>query len=177
MAEQCREQARLERVLFVPAARPPHKLDRELTAFHYRADMVELAISGHPAMEVCPIENDRPGPSYTVDTLRQLQADMPGNEWFLILGSDSVRDLPGWHQPAQIAALASLLVVQRPGAALPGELAAFRWQVVQSPLIGVSSSDLRQRVGDGRSLRYLVPRAVECYIETHALYRTPGRES
>jgi len=80
MAEQCREQAELQRVLFVLAARPPHKLGRELTPFHQRADMVTLAISGHPSFDVCDIEKDRPGPSYTVDTLRQLHAALPGNQ-------------------------------------------------------------------------------------------------
>jgi len=94
----------------------------------------------------------------------------------LILGSDSLRDLPQWRQPEEIAALASLLVVPRPDAPVPSTLSsAFRVQVVNVPLMDLSSSDLRRRCQQGRSLRYLTPRAVECYIETHKLYSATGQ--
>ena len=181
-AEQCREQARLDQVWFVPAARPPHKLDRVLTPFARRVEMLALAVAGHGAFRVEEIEKDRPGPSYTVDTLQELSARQPEADWHFIMGSDSLPELPSWREPTRILQLARLLVVARPGApvlsvkelkqalGLPAT-EDLRLQVVAAPLIGLSSTDLRQRVREGRSLRYLVPRAVECYILEKRLYR------
>ena len=179
VAEQCREQAKLDLVLFIPAARPPHKLDQPLTSFLHRREMLSLAVAGQPAFRVDDLEKDRQGPSYTVDTLEELQRRQPGSELFLIVGADCLPDLPSWHQPARIVDLACLLIVARPGwtvwpierlrAALgiPGML---RYEVVNVPQIEIASRDLRRRVAAGQSIRYLVPRAVECYIEEHRLY-------
>jgi nicotinate-nucleotide adenylyltransferase len=172
LAEQVREQGRLERVLFVPAARPPHKLDRVLTPFSHRVEMLQLAIAGYPAFQISEMEKDRPGPSYTADTLEQLRQEQAGAELFLLLGSDCLPDLPRWRQPAQIAELATLLVLTRPGwSHVPDPPPPFRFQRIATPLLEISSSDLRLRVQQGRSIRYLVPRSVECYIDTHKLYR------
>jgi nicotinate-nucleotide adenylyltransferase len=172
LAEQCREQARLDRVLFVPAARPPHKRDVALSPFARRVEMLQLAVSGHPVFQISEIEKDRPGPSFTADTLRALRQQYPDDELFLLIGSDSLRDLPTWYEPEQIAELATLLVVLRPSVPLPGDLPKpFRAQTVEMPLLEISSRDLRQRVREGRTIRYFVPRAVECYIETHGLYK------
>ncbi len=172
LAEQAREQARLDRVLFVPAARPPHKQDRPLTSFEHRAEMLRLAIAGYPVFQVSDLEKDRPGPSYTADTLQQLHDQEPADELFLLLGSDCLPDLPHWRQPAQIAELATLLVMARPGwSQAPDPAPPFRFQRIATPLLDTSSGDLRRRVREGRSIRYLTPRAVECYIETHKLYR------
>src|SRR5262245_16024054 len=118
LAEQCREQARLDRVLFVPAARPPHKT-RELTPFHHRAEMRTLAIAGNPAFVVDELEKDRPGPSFTADTLEQLHQREPEAELWLILGADSLFDVPRWYRPERILELAGLLVVGRPGSPPP----------------------------------------------------------
>ncbi len=171
LAEQAREQARLERVVFVPAARPPHKLDRVLTAFDARIEMLQLAVAGYPVFQVSEIEKDRSGPSYTADTLQQLHDQQPHDELFLLLGSDCLPDLPHWRQPAQIAELATLLVMMRPGwSQVADPPPPFRFQRIATPLLDISSSDLRRRVQEGRSIRYLTPRAVECYIETHKLY-------
>jgi nicotinate-nucleotide adenylyltransferase len=173
LAEQCREQAALDRVLFVLAPRPPHKLDKAITAYRHRREMLELAIAGYPVFQISDLERDRTGPSYTVDTLHELQNQQPADEFFLIIGSDSLRDLPSWREPAEIAKLATLLVVDRPDAPAPAELPIyFRMQRIASPLMEISSTDIRQRVQAGRSIRYLTPRAVECYIEAHGLYRT-----
>jgi nicotinate-nucleotide adenylyltransferase len=171
MAEQCREQARLDQVLFIPAARPPHKLAKTLAPFHARQEMLELALAGYPAFQISLVEKDRPGPSYTLLTLEQLQRDRPGAALFLLLGSDCLPDLPGWHQPEAIARLAELLIVARPESASTTPPAYFRWQRIDCPLLEISSTDLRKRVAQGRSIRYFVPRAVECYIEQHGLYR------
>jgi len=177
MAEQCREQARLDEVWFLPAARPPHKQRHQVTPFDKRVEMLELAIAGQPAFRVEEIENERPGPSFLVQTLEDLAARRPDVELHFLIGSDSLHDLPQWRQPERIVELAALLVVPRAGHPLPAEgelrssLGGLRLQVVDMPLIDISSRDLRQRAAEGRSVRYLVPRAVECYIETHRLYR------
>src|SRR5262249_44015799 len=113
LAEQCRDQAKLDQVLFIPAPAPPHKQRKVLTPFAQRVEMLSLAISGQPAFRIDELEKDRAGPSYTVDTLTQLHQTHPGNEWCFILGSDSVRDLPVWYQPRRILELATLLVVAR----------------------------------------------------------------
>src|SRR5262245_11370951 len=99
LAERCRDEAALDTVLFMPAARPPHKLDRPLTPFHHRAEMIELAIAGNPAFRVDRMEEQRAGPSYTVDSLEAIAQREPGAEMFLIVGSDTLLDLPQWHQP------------------------------------------------------------------------------
>jgi nicotinate-nucleotide adenylyltransferase len=179
LAEQCREQGRLDQVWFLPAARPPHKLEQELTSFAQRVEMLHLAIAGQPAFRVEELEKDRPGPGYTAVTLEELHRLHPEHEWLLVIGGDALRDLPGWYQPERIVALAELLVMPRPGADLPPveELrsklgAAVRVQVVDVPLIGISSTALRQKIREGRSVRYLVPRAVEAYIRDKLLYES-----
>jgi nicotinate-nucleotide adenylyltransferase len=182
VAEQCREQANLDQVWFMPSARPPHKRDQTLTPFAQRAEMLALAIAGHPAFRIDEIEKERPGLSFTADTLEELDRVQPGNEWFLIVGSDTLADLPTWHEPARVVARATLLVAARPGAKTPSaegvrhalqlsEGEAVRLQIIASPLIDISSRDLRRRAAEGRSLRYLVPRSVECYVEGKGLYR------
>jgi nicotinate-nucleotide adenylyltransferase len=187
MAEQCREQARLDQVLFIPAARPPHKLDQSTTAWRQRVEMLQLALAGQPAFRVDELEKDRPGPSYTVDTLGELQRRSPDSTLHLILGADCLPDLPAWHEPVKIFELAKVLVVARPGwtiwsvEKLRAELHLplghpLSFQMVAVPLIDIASRDLRQRAHEGRSIRYLVPRAVECYIEMHAVYRSGSTE-
>ncbi len=182
IAEQCREQGRLDEVWFVPAARPPHKQDRPRTPFAQRVEMLRLAIAGQPAFHIEELEQERPGPSYTVDTLAECHRRRPDTDWELILGSDSLRDLSRWYEPVRIVELAGLLVWERPESPVPteAELRAglrlpdsvrLRYQMLTQPLIGISSSYLRRRVAEGRSIRYLVPRAVECYIHEKQLYR------
>ncbi len=183
LAEQCREQARLDRVLFVPAARPPHKPDRVLTPFHVRVEMLTLAISGHPAFQVDELENERPGPSYTVMTLEELKARDPAIDLRLILGGDSLIDLPLWCEPKRILELAGLLVVGRPGWSAPSDrdLRAslsladdfpLRIEFVECPLIEIASRDLRKRFAAGRSVRFQLPRAVEAYVQEKRLYES-----
>jgi nicotinate-nucleotide adenylyltransferase len=183
MAEQCREQASLDQVRFVPAARPPHKLDLSVSQFSDRVEMLRLAVAGNPAFVIDELEANRPGPSYTVDTLETLAAQYPGVALELIIGSDSLGDLPGWREPARILGLAGLLIVKRPGYAslsadqLRAALGVatgdpVRAVEINSPLVDISSNELRKRVAAGRSVRYWTPRAVECYIEAHNLYRS-----
>jgi nicotinate-nucleotide adenylyltransferase len=177
LAEQGREQGRLDQVWFVPAARPPHK-HSELTPFDRRVEMLQLAVAGNPAFRVEEVEKDRAGPSYTADTLDELATKHPGHEWALLVGSDTLRDLPGWHEPRRIVARAEVLVMARPGAAVVplAELreklgAEVRVTVAAMPLVDISSTEVRERLRTGRSVRYLVPRAVEMYAGEKGLYR------
>jgi nicotinate-nucleotide adenylyltransferase len=185
LAEQCREQGRLDLVVFIPAARPPHKPDHVITPFAQRVEMLALAIAGHHAFRIDELEKDRAGPSYTVDTLAELRQRHPGAELALLIGADSLRDFPTWYAPDRIVAQAELLVMARPGAALPPTTAlaeevgtspagGLRIRLVDVPLIGISSTDLRRRVREGKSIRYFVPRAVEMYIADKQLYQTPS---
>ena len=182
LAEQCREQGRLDEVWFVPAGRPPHKQHHAVTPFRHRAEMLRLATAGHAAFRVNELENERPGLSYTVDTLDELKKIQPGAEWFLLVGSDTLAELHEWHDPAGIVRRARLLVMARGGervlsaeelrAALKlPETERVSLDVVEAPRVEISSRDLRRRAAEGRSLRYLVPRAVECYVEEKGLYR------
>jgi nicotinate-nucleotide adenylyltransferase len=181
-AEQCREQGQLEEVRFIPAARPPHKQERELTPFHHRAEMLRLAVAGHHAFCVDELENEGQGLNYTADTLAELHRRQPEAELHFILGADCLPDLSHWHEPDRILQLAGLLLVGRPGwgmwpekrlretLGLPAS-APLAQQVVEMPGCEISSRDIRSRMATGRSIRYLLPRSVECYIETHQLYR------
>jgi nicotinate-nucleotide adenylyltransferase len=182
LAERCREQGKLDQVWFVPAPRPPQKLARTLTRFEQRVEMLALAIAGNPAFRVEEIEKDRTGPSYTVDTLAELHRLHPDEEFFLLVGSDTLNDLPTWREPQQVLRYAGLLVMVRPNhpAATPEQLRArlhlpetipLCMEVVETPLIDISSTYLRQRAAAGQSLRYFLPRAVECYIQEKRLYR------
>jgi nicotinate-nucleotide adenylyltransferase len=180
LAEQAREQARLDRVLFIPAARPPHKLERKITPFDQRIEMLALAIAGHPPFAIEELERDRPGPSYTVDTLEELhRRDLQAN-LVLLIGSDCLLDLVHWRSPARIGELAEILVMARAGWSVTdlqgvherlGLSPELKLQPLASaPVVDISSRDLRRRAAEGRSLRYLVPRAVEVYIKAHHLY-------
>jgi nicotinate-nucleotide adenylyltransferase len=181
LAEQCREQGRLDQVWFVPAPRPPHKADQPLTRFDLRVEMLALAIAGNPAFVINEIEKDRAGPSYTVDTLAEFQKRHPGDEFFLLVGSDTLVDLPHWYDPVGVLRRAGLLVVLRPNhpaldaaalraaVSLPADV-PLGMEVVEMPLIDISSRDLRRRVVLGKSLRYFLPRAVEVYIHERQIY-------
>jgi nicotinate-nucleotide adenylyltransferase len=190
LAECCREQIALDEVWFLPAAVPPHKQGRELTEGPGRVEMLQLAIGGHPAFEVCRYELERGGVSYTVDTLAEIHRSDPSRELFFLMGADSLRDLRGWKDPARLCQLAIPVVVARAGtpdealdlsglAALVSaeRLDAIRAHRVVMPTIDLSASDLRKRVAEGRSIRYLTPRAVEKYIEEHGLYRDAPEKS
>ncbi len=185
-AECCREQAGLDRVLFVPTAIQPHKQQRQTTAGQHRLEMLALATGGHDAFAVSGDELERGGVSYTVDTLEQLKARHPGDELLLILGPDAFLSLPTWREPRRIIDLAEILAVERESlddldgtasrAALEPLLGRDRLdrviaERVRLPAIGIRASDLRAAVAAGTSIRYRTPRAVEHYIATHRLYR------
>jgi nicotinate-nucleotide adenylyltransferase len=182
LAECCREVLRLDEVWLIPAAVPPHKQSRELAPARQRLEMLELALAGHERIKASRLEIDRGGLSYTVETLAEVHALHPQAALFVLMGADSLHDLPTWRDPERICNLAVPTVVCRLGAPPPDfgvltplvsaeRLAIIRTAQVQMPLIELSSTDLRERAAAGKSLRFRTPRAVEKYIETHGLYR------
>ena len=181
LAENCREQCRLDRVWLLPAAISPHKRNRSPAPAKQRIEMIELAIGGHPHFAVSTLEIDRGGISYTVDTLAEIRRREPQADLFLLLGADSLHDLPNWRAAERICQLATPVVVRRPDApqldfsVLDGLVDAARQAEVAAcqvdmPCVEISSTDIRRRVAAGRSVRYQTPRAVEKYIESHGLY-------
>ncbi|HMO35306.1 MAG TPA: nicotinate-nucleotide adenylyltransferase [Gemmatales bacterium] len=172
IAEQCCIQANLDRVLFIPAPRPPHKAHKEAANFASRVEMIKLAIVGNQKFVIDTCEQDRPGLSYTVDTLNYLRNRDRGHAWFLILGGDSIRDFESWRQPRDIARMAKILIVDRPGVESVPIPEYCQYQLIVSPLIAISSTEIRERVKRGMSLRYLIPDAVEGYIRNQGLYLT-----
>ena len=178
LADEVLDALGLDRVLFVPAAQPPHKPNAQLAPAQDRHAMVQLAIAGHPKFAVSDLELRRPGPSYTVDTLDALR--IPREELFLIVGSETFLDLLTWRTPRRVAELAQIIVVPRAGSAFDPESAAVRKDVHEirdEPLIvraislPISASDLRRRVREGRSVAYRLPEAVAAYIQAKRLYR------
>ena len=184
LAEQCREQLDLDRVLFIPCATGPFKPDGPVASDRDRAEMIRLAIGGHTAFELCTRELDRGGISYTVDTLEELKQQYPDDELFLLMGADSLAGFPQWRNPDRICQIATPVVVRRPGTEevdlariIQPIVSAERFEEIRqhqivSRLIEISSSEIRDRRASGKSIRYLTPRAVEKYIETRNLYLT-----
>ena len=187
LAQEAADALGLERVLFVPAGRPPHKPGVAITPGKDRLAMVELAIAGNDRFAASRAELERDGLSYTVDTLESLaasrHADGRGGELTLILSADAFMGLPSWRDARRVLELARLAVAPRDGFpdAGPGFLAthfpdqADRAVFLDGPRLRLSASTLRDRAAAGRSLRYLVPDAVAAYIGDHGLYRNPKR--
>lgn len=175
LAEACREACALEKVWFVVSGTPPHKRG-ERTAVQHRLEMTRIAIAGHTAFEVSEIESNSRVPTYSFETLEQVRANQPSDELFFLIGADSLADFATWRRPDRIAELATIVVVNRPGvdrAATSPPLGPHARPIVDVlvPPIGISSTDLRRRVAEGKSIRYRVPRGVEAYIAEHGLYR------
>lgn len=181
-AQEAAERLGLDRVLFLPAGQPPHKLGEPVSPFEARRRMVELAIAGNPCFELSLLDAERSGPSYTVDLLGSVRSQLgPEPELYFLTGMDSLRDLTTWREPARVLAQCILVAVSRPGSAAPDprELerlipgAAERVVVLETPGVPISSTELRERVAAGRSIRYLVPEPVRELIAAQGLYR-PG---
>ncbi|MCE9544970.1 MAG: nicotinate-nucleotide adenylyltransferase [Planctomycetia bacterium] len=182
LAESCREQCSLDEVWFVPAAVPPHKQQAQPASAENRIEMLNLAIGGQPSFAVCDLELKRGGVSYTIDTLRELKSQQPERELFLLVGADTLADLPNWREPDEVCKLALPIVIGRPvspepdfnllrGIASPERIEQMRGHHIETPLVDISSQDIRRRVAAGHSIRFLVPRAVEEFIRVESLYR------
>jgi nicotinate-nucleotide adenylyltransferase len=182
IAEQTREALGLQGVLFIPAARPPHKLDQPITDAQHRVAMVELAIADADSFLLGRHELDRPGPSYSADTVSEVarwSAAEGHPEPVFILSAEALAGLPGWHDSQRLLRSCRIAVVPRRGYPVPSPAwlderfpgFADRFVFMAGPDLGHSASDIRARVAAGRSIRYLVPPAVERYIQLHQLYR------
>lgn len=172
-AQSALEQLGLDEVRFVPARQQPFKTGQHQASATQRARMVELAIAGAPGFRIHGGELDRVGPSFTVDTLRELSAAEPGTEWVLLLGDDAARDLPHWREPEAVRAMARIVVFARPGS--PAIATDGVWRRISMPLVEISSTDLRHRVREGLSIRYRVPDAVAAYVAANGLYQGDGQ--
>jgi nicotinate-nucleotide adenylyltransferase len=177
IAEDARSALGLGRILFIPAGHQPLKGGNHAATPSQRFEMVALACHDNPAFEPSALEIERTGPSYTVTTLETLAARADATLHF-ILGADALADLPRWRAAEQIVKLARIAAIARPGytpdlerlsMALPG--IRERLTLIEGPALSISSSDLRQRVAEGRSIRYLTPDRVVAYINEHSLYR------
>ena len=168
-AQDALETLTLDRVLFIPARLPPHKQNDNVTDAAVRLQMIRAATAANPSFEVSDLELNRTGPSFTVDTLRELRKQRPDDEFFLLLGVDQVTEFPTWREPDQVLALARLIMLARGGIeeAAAGDIVQ---QTVPVTRVDVSSTLVRQRVGAGQSIRYLVPEAVERIITAERLY-------
>lgn len=164
---------RLDLLLWVPAAVHPLKGGRVRTPAPLRLEMVRAAVAGDPRFQADDLELRREGPSYTVETLREMGARHPGAEIFFVTGADNLADLPRWREPDQIARISTLAVVTREGEQLPDDSP---YPAVHVPVtrVDVSSTLVRRLAAEGRSLRYLVPDAVRAVIERERLYREPS---
>ncbi|MHB9035175.1 MAG: nicotinate-nucleotide adenylyltransferase [Armatimonadota bacterium] len=178
LAEQAREKFGLDRVLFITAADPPHKTNNEITQVLHRHQMACLAVEGNSNFECSTIEIEREGTSYTIDTLRQIRGLYnAGVDVYLLVGADEAATFMDWRDPYGIQKLATVVVANRPGQEvadvlrlLPEDFAS-KVAPLQMPGVDISSTDLRERVRSGKSIRYLVPESVEQYILSNNLYR------
>lgn len=183
IAAAAMDRLKLSQVLFVPAGVPWLKGHRHITSAEQRVEMLELAIAPHPSFRVSRVEIERPGPSYTTDTLEQLKRELDGDvELYFILGEDALAELPLWNQPQRIVELCHLVAARRPGSrppdlkSLEGSLPGVSQRVIilDNEPVDASSSGIRGRVAGGLSIDGLVPDAVARYIEEHGLYRKEG---
>jgi nicotinate-nucleotide adenylyltransferase len=183
LAESARQELGLAGVLFLPAGLPPHKPDRMVTAPGERLAMLELAIADNPAFRLCRLELDRPGPSYAVDTVARLVQQPPvagadPDAFVWLMSSEALTGLPTWRQPQRLLELVRIAVSPRLGYPMPGRAWVAehfpaheaRFVFLDGPELGHSASRIRHLVGEGRSIRYLVPPAVEAYVRDRHLY-------
>jgi nicotinate-nucleotide adenylyltransferase len=177
-AQEAYLRLKLDRVILMPAGRPPHKpaLEGEPGPGH-RLELCRRAVGDDSRFDVSDLEVRRDGPSYTVDTLIELRSLTPDSELFLIVGGDVAAGLPSWHQPERVLSLATLAVAKRRGTtqasidhALSGLQGGDRAEFFRMPRIGISSTEIRQRVQLQQPIKYLVPEPVASYIDEHRLY-------
>ena len=180
LAEAVRDEYELEQVLFIPAAQPPHKLGRKISPAEDRYMMTVLATCSNPTFEVSDIEMRREGPSYSVDTVRALLRASGGDtEYFFIAGTDIIREIHTWERIEELLSICPFIAASRPGCRpdvertrnLLGDLGVRQIHLLNTPELEISSTDIRERVARGASIRYIVPREVEQYIYKKGLYR------
>jgi nicotinate-nucleotide adenylyltransferase len=183
MAEAAREALALAEVLLVPAGQPMSRVNRAITTAEHRLNMLRLAVQGKPGLVVSTIEIERPGPTYTVDTLAALHRQYGAEaDIYFILGWDSLAQLPEWREPARIIKMCRLAAVPRPGypqpntKALERDIPGIKEKVIflEKPHIDISATMIKETIARGRSIEHLVPGPVAAYIKKHKLYMTAG---
>jgi nicotinate-nucleotide adenylyltransferase len=178
VARRVRDELALDRLVWVVAGDPPHKRQRELSPAAHRLRMVELALAGTPGMDVCEAETLRPGPNYSIDTLRAFRALLPGARLFFVVGADSLLDLPGWRGPREILGC-GVVAVPRPGfdtRAVPAWVRR-RVRMLREPHVDLAATGLRERLRAGRDVGREIPAPVQAYILAHRLYRAAAAAS
>ena len=173
LAEQVKEKLKLDRVIFIPCLRSPHKTRQKLSPARDRFRMTQLALEGNSSFAVSDVELKRKGLSYTVDTLTELKNLYPSSQIYFLTGSDVVDELGAWKDPRQLYTLAKVVIATRPGFDHFDRRNRFVKKSIVVPITGIdiSSSEIRQRVKKGKSMKYLVPSEVEKYIKKRGLYR------
>jgi len=172
-AEEVRDYFQLDEVVFVPSARPPHKIGQEITNPEHRYLMVVLATITNPFFRVSRIELERVGPSYAVDTLRFFRELWgSGSEIYFITGADAFAQISSWNNPEELFRLCTFVAATRPGYKMVGMEEKYRQRVkmIEVSALAISSSEIRRRVKKGESVKYLVPEAVENYVKKTGLY-------
>jgi len=179
VAEEARTRLDLAEIIFVPAGQPWLKANSPISTAEHRIQMVRLAIADKPYFKLSTVEIDRAGPSYSVDTVAELQGQLgAGDELFFILGYDSLAELPLWHEPSQLIQMCRLVAVPRPGYSVPdlkkleADIPGLSQRVIllEKPEIDISATEIRNRAAHGLSIIHLVPEPVERYIKQHRLY-------
>jgi nicotinate-nucleotide adenylyltransferase len=179
LAELAASSLALDRVLFTPAAQPPHKRRRGMSSITERLLMARLAINGNARFELSTLEVGRPGPSYTIDTVEEMRRTHGDARLYLLMAADTLAAIDGWREPDRLLSLIEWAVGPRPGTELPTTIAlrqrfgsaARRIHLLEGPSLDVSATEIRRRVAAGRTIRYLVPQAVEELILEKGLYR------
>lgn len=179
-AEMARTEFQLEKVIFIPSGKPPHKLGKRVSPGKLRYEMVNLAIEDNCFFEISGIEVERAGPSYTVDTLRALKKAQPDSDFYFITGTDVLREIFYWREAEEILSLTHFIAASRPGYEAQDfwlkvqrenpELQG-RIHLLEVPALAISSTDVRMRVSRGQSIRYLLPEKVRIFIEEKELYK------
>ena len=178
LASEAQSQLELDRLLWVLTPEPPHKLEQIITSIEHRLAMVQLAIADNPTFELSRVELERPGPHYTLDTIQEIAEKNPRAQIVPIIGGDSLNDLPKWHEPQKLVYACHWIgVMRRPHEEpslkelerdLPGISSKIHY--VDAPLLEIASREIRNRIAEGKSVRYYLPSSVYEYIEQHHLY-------
>lgn len=183
VAEAARDALKLDRVILVPAGQPVSKANQPITSAEQRVQMLRLAVKDSPGLSISTVEIERPGPSYTIDTISALQKQLGDNaEIYFILGCDSLAQLPEWRDPARLVAMCHLVAVPRPGCTRP-DMPALEQKIpgiiksvifLEKPNMDISATDIREKAARGESISRLVTGTVAAYIKKHKLYLAAG---
>lgn len=169
IAETAIRKLKLDKVIFIPAKTPPHKSREKISSQQDRLAMINLAVGGRKKIEISEIEFNRPGPSYTVDTLAELQKKYPGYEFYFLIGADNIPELESWHQPEKILEMVKVAAACRPGFSTDDKYSDIIESFDMTP-VNISSTMIREKVRSGQSISGLLPVDVEEYILKRNLY-------